>query len=285
MTVQECAAAAASRLAAAGFEPAASRLDVSVLARALLGWDQARWLADSRTETPPGFADGLDRWIARRARREPVAYITGEREFFGRPFRVTPDVLIPRPETELVVSAALDKLAGRIGATPLVVDVGTGSGCIAVSLACEMTGLRLAATDVSTGALTVARENARRHGVLARIDFRHGPLLGGLDEPPDVIVSNPPYISEGERATLPPDVAEYEPHQALFAGADGLAVIRPLIDLASRRLAPGGWVILEIGAGQGGEVEDLIAASRGFAAAEVLADLESRPRVVVARRA
>lgn len=285
MTVQECAAAAASRLVAGGFEPAASRVDVSVLARALLGWDQARWLADGRTEAPAGFADRLERWVARRARHEPVAYITGEREFFGRPFRVTPDVLIPRPETELVVSTAVERLAGRAGDSVLVVDVGTGSGCIAVSLACELGGIRLVATDVSTDALAVARENARRLGVLDRIDFRHGPLLGGLDEAPDVIVSNPPYIREAQRATLPPDVAEYEPHQALFAGSDGLAVIRPLIDLASRRLAPGGWVILEIGAGQDHAVEDLIAASRGLAAAEVLADLEARPRVVVARRA
>lgn len=285
MTVHECAATAASRLVAEGFEPAASRLDVSVLARALLGWDQARWLADGRAGAPAGFADRLARWVARRARHEPVAYIVGEREFFGRPFRVTPDVLIPRPETELLVSATLDRLTGRTGATPLVVDVGTGSGCVAVSLACELAGVRLVATDVSAAALEIARENARRHSVQNRIDLRAGPLLGGLEETPDVIVSNPPYIRDAERRALPPDVVEYEPHQALFAGPDGLDVIRPLIELAGRRLARGGWLIVEIGAVQDRAVGDLVAASATLGATDVLVDIELRPRVVVARRA
>jgi release factor glutamine methyltransferase len=274
---------AARRLERAGFSADAARLDAGVLARALLGWDQARWLADGREAAPAGFAAGLEAWVARRARREPVAYITGRHEFYGRTFLVSPAVLIPRPDTETLVEAALVCL-DRMAAGALVADVGTGSGCLAVTLAAERPAIRVLATDISAPALDVARENARRLGVSDRIQFREGPLLAGAAAPVDLIVSNPPYVREVERETLPADVVAFEPHDALFAGADGLDVIRLLADEASRSLSPGGRLAIEIGHGQADAVRALIDATAGLATQAVVTDIESRPRVVVAAR-
>ena len=284
MTYQECACGAARRLEGSGLAAEDARIDVAVLARAILGWDAARWLIDQRTEAPADFAARLDAWVARRAGHEPVAYIVGEREFFGRPFLVTPAVLIPRPETEVVVTSALERLDEIAHPAPLVVDVGTGSGCLAVTLAAERPAVRVVATDVSAAALAVARENARRLGVSSRVTFREGSLLSGLDERPDLIISNPPYIRETDRATLPADVVEYEPGVALFAGSDGLDVIRALVDAASRRLASGGRLIFEIGADQSEAVGRLVDGTAHLETRAVVADLAARPRVVVAAR-
>jgi release factor glutamine methyltransferase len=274
---------AARLLERAGFSADAARLDAGVLARALLGWDQARWLADGRETAPAGFAAHLEAWVARRARREPVAYITGRREFYGRTFLVSPAVLIPRPDTETLVEAALACL-DRMAAGALVADVGTGSGCLAVTLAAERPSIRVVATDISAAALDVARENARCLRVSDRIQFREGPLLAGAATPVDLIVSNPPYVREVERETLPADVVAFEPHGALFAGADGLDVIRLLADEASRSLSPGGRLAVEIGHDQADAVRALIDATAGLATQAVVTDIESRPRVVVAAR-
>jgi release factor glutamine methyltransferase len=284
VTYQECASGAARRLEQAGLAPDDARIDAAVLARAALGWDTARWLAEQRMEAPAAFAARFDESIARRARREPVAYITGTREFFGRPFLVTPAVLIPRPETEVVVTSALACLDEIAEQAPLVVDVGTGSGCLAITLAAERPGLRVVGTDVSASALQVAAANASRLGVSSRVTFREAQLLSGVDERPHLIVSNPPYVCEADRAVLPPDVARYEPALALFAGADGLDVIRALVDAASRSLMRGGRLVVEFGAGQAEAVRRLIDDAEGLELRAVLADLASRPRVVVAAR-
>ena len=278
---------AAERLVREGFSPADARVDAGVLARAVLGWDVATWLARQQAPVPAAAPALFEAAIARRARREPVAYITGEREFYGRPFRVTRDVLIPRGETEFLVEAALACVAARRGAAPRIIEIGTGSGCIAVTIACEAPGVRLAATDVSSAAIAIARENAIRHAVADRIDFVEGPLFAGLDSEPggwDLVVSNPPYVARRDRDTLAADVRDFEPDLALFGGTDGLEVIRALAPAASRALAPGGSFVMEIGAGQAEAVRGLIDACRTFASVRMQPDLQRIPRIVVADR-
>jgi release factor glutamine methyltransferase len=285
VTLAECVRAASGALVDAGLPAEESRRDAALLARHALGWNLTRWLADRDDEAPPGFARGLDALIRRRASREPVAYITGVREFYGRPFRVTPAVLIPRQETELVVEEALAVLAAyvRPGARPLVADVGTGSGCLAVSLALEHPDARIVATDISADALEVARGNASALGAADRILFRAGPLLAGLDEAPDLIVSNPPYVPEADRPTLAPEVRDFEPDAALFSGLDGLDTIRALVPAASRALAPGGTLVMEFGAGQAPAVTRLVAEA-GLRLDRIRLDLQRIPRVVIASR-
>lgn len=282
---------AAERLVREGFSPADARVDAGVLARAVLGWDVATWLARQQEAVPATVPTRLETAVGRRARREPVAYITGEREFYGRPFRVTRDVLIPRGETEFVVEAALACLAARSGtAPPRIIDIGTGSGCIAVTLACEVPAVRLTATDVSPGAIAIARENATRHAVADRIDFVEGSLFAGWagrDVEPggwDLVVSNPPYVARRDRGTLATDVRDFEPDLALFGGDDGLEMIRALTRSASTALASGGSLVMEIGAGQVDAVCALIDACRAFGSVRVHPDLQRIPRVVVADR-
>lgn len=163
-------------------------------------------------------------------------------------------------------------------------DIGTGSGAIAVALAHELPEARLIATDLSEQALAVARENAQAHAVADRIDFRRTSLLAGVEGPFDVIASNPPYVAERDRGQLAPDVVRYEPHQALFAGGDGLDVIRALIPQAAERLCPGGWIVLEIGYDQSPAVVDLLAADGRFDPADIRPDYQGIPRIVSARR-
>jgi release factor glutamine methyltransferase len=283
---------AAERLVREGFSPADARVDAGVLARAVLAWDVATWLARQQEAAPAGVPAMLEAAVARRARREPVAYITGEREFYGRPFRVTRDVLIPRAETEFVVEAALACLADRSAPVPQIIDLGTGSGCIAITIACEAPSVHLTATDVSSAAIAIARENATRHAVADRIDFVEGSLFAGQTgragrggEPGgwDLVVSNPPYVARRDTDTLAPDVRDFEPDLALFGGDDGLAVIRALVHAAGTALAPGGALVFEIGAGQVDAVRTVIDETPGLAWAHMLLDLQQIPRVVVAR--
>jgi release factor glutamine methyltransferase len=278
---------AAERLVREGFSPIDARVDAGVLARAVLGWDVATWLTRQREAVPVTAPAMLEAAVARRARREPVAYITGERDFYGRPFRVTPDVLIPRGETEFVVEAALACVAARQSAAPRIIEIGTGSGCIAVTIACEAPGVHLTATDVSSRAIAIARENATRHAVADRIDFVEGSLFAGRASAPgawDLVVSNPPYVARRDRHTLAVDVRDFEPDLALFGGNDGLEVIRALARAASRALAPGGSLVMEIGAGQADAVRALIDACAAFGSVRVQPDLQRIPRVVVADR-
>jgi release factor glutamine methyltransferase len=225
--------------------------------------------------------------IERRAAGVPTQYLTGKQEFWGLEFEVTPDVLIPRPETEHVIEVALEKLGdARRGKSLRVADIGTGSGCIAVALAKELPSATIYATDVSGAALEIARSNAARHEVADRISFVECNLLEGVVEPAqfDLIVSNPPYIGTGERESLSREVRDHEPHSALFAGEDGMALYPPLIAQAAERLAPGGLLVLELGINQFEAVGDLLDAARGWTRVSAKQDLAGIVRVISAVR-
>ena len=279
-TLGDWVAASRRRLISAGVDPHDAALDVEVLARHALGWSRARWLSRLRDPAPPEL-DQAGPLVARRRRREPVAQIIGSREFWGLDFEVTSDVLTPRPETELLVEAALTRLDDRAAVWSLA-DVGTGSGCLAVALSHELPRARLAATDISAAALRVARRNAARHGAAGRIAFHETPFLEGLDGPYDLIVSNPPYITDHEMATLPLEVGRHEPGTALRGGRDGLDPARAIAPAAAARLRPGGWLLLEIGVDQGTEI-GVIAIAAGLDLIEIARDLRGVPRVAVMR--
>ncbi len=223
--------------------------------------------------------------VERRARGEPLQYITGHQEFFGLDFWVTPDVLIPRPETELIVEAALERTTAS---DRLIVDVGTGSGCLAVTLAVHLPHVRVLALDISPAALAVARRNAERHGVRERIEFLVSDLFSALEErtpPPvaDVIVSNPPYISESEFPRLPREVRDYEPRRALVAGREASCIQRRLLAQSPKFLKPGGYLICEMGYGQYPSLREQID-PRTWRVLEVKRDLQGIERTLVLQR-
>jgi release factor glutamine methyltransferase len=280
MTLSDQIAAGRRRLVAAGFPADAAALDADVLARHVLGWDRARLLACNREPPPDGFASRFDRAIARRAEREPVAMIVGVREFWGRDFAVTRATLVPRPETELIVEEALRLLpAGPV----TIVDIGTGSGCLAVTLAAECPSARVIATDISHDALLVAAANARTHGVERRVFAVETDLAEAVAARADLIVSNPPYVPQPGASALPRDVVGYEPANALFAGPDGLEVIERLLGRVPDLLAPGGAFIIEFGYGQEERVR-AAAAREGWIVQRMIHDLQDIPRTVVLRR-
>lgn len=276
-TLQERIAGGRLVLIRSGFTPEDAAIDADVLARHVLGWDRATVLARGCDSAIPEFVRRFDAAIARRAAHEPVALITGVREFWGLEFEVTRDVLIPRPETELIVEAALE---ARSEPPLRIADVGTGSGCLAVSLATEFPRSQVVASDISDPALRVARRNAARHGVEKRIAFVRADLLDGLAGAFDLIVSNPPYVPDGD--PLPRDVADYEPAGALLAGPDGLAALRLLIPEAIALLASGGTFIVEFGFGQADSVQAL-ARDAGWRHVELKRDLQGIPRTAVMR--
>ena len=283
MTHHECMNAAAEVLVLAGFRPDDARRDASVLARHCLGWTLADWAARSREDATVDLGERLLGLARRRAAREPVAYVTGVREFYGREFRVTSAVLIPRPETEGLVEQALTILAGTTGtAAPIIVDIGTGSGCVAITLALECPSARVIASDVSAEALAIAEVNAQALGA-NDVRFMLASLLPAGLPPLDMIVSNPPYVPQRHRASLPADVREFEPGVALFGGEDGLDLIRGVAQAARRSLKPGGWLVMEIGDGQGDAVSDVIVQS-GLRLDRVEPDLQDISRVVVAQQ-
>jgi release factor glutamine methyltransferase len=283
VTFRQHLAAARARLRAAGIPAPEAAFDAELLARHVLGWDRAAFLARAVDSAPAGFAAAYEPLVARRARREPVAYIRGRQEFLGRDFAVSAAVLIPRPETELIVEEALGQFTVQrsrfTGAGCRIADIGTGSGCLAVSLALEIPGAEVTATDISEAALELARTNADRQGV--RIVFRRGSLLAGAAGPFDLIVSNPPYVAERDRPSLAPEVRDREPASALFAGADGLDVIRQLVPAAAAALAPGATLLIEIGAGQHEPVAAIVAATPGLSLTRLRHDLQDIPRVAV----
>ena len=230
--------------------------------------------------------------VKRRAEGTPVAYLVGQREFYSLPLRVTPDVLIPRPETELVVVETLEAIAQSSkfqvqgSKSCEVCDVGTGSGAIAIAVAKHAPDCRVTAIDSSPAALAIARENAAAHGVSERIEFVQGDLLGGLPAEPRfaVIASNPPYVSDSEFEKLAPSVKNHEPRLALVAGPQGTEVIERLIPQAAERLLPGGWLVIELSPMIAQRVVDLIAADGHYEPATLVKDLAGLPRVVKARR-
>lgn len=270
------------RLAAAGVTEA--RLDAELLLRHALGWDAAALIVRSREELPADALGAFERLVAARALRVPLQHLTGEQAFWRHVFRVTPDVLIPRPETEVLVEAALDALSGV--PAPRVLDVGTGSGCIALSLAAERPDAVVHAVDLSPAALAVARGNAERLRLTERVRFHQGDLLAPVaDEPPfDLIASNPPYVGADELTSLAPEVRDHEPRMALVPPADRASVYRRLGAAAALRLAPGGFLIVEIGQGMADEVARALGGA-GLAVVRVLRDLQDIERTIVARRA
>jgi release factor glutamine methyltransferase len=263
-----------------GSHPERARQDAERLLLHVLGKDKA-WLMAHGDELLSGeLSKSYNELLERRRKGEPIQYITGEIEFYGLPFRVTRDVLIPRPETELLVEKVL-LLAGRFD-RPRIVDVGTGSGAIAVALVHEWPSAEITAIDMSAPALVLAGENARRNG--AEIRFLLGDLLAPVaGERFEIIVSNPPYVAEADRPTLPVEVREYEPALALYAGNDGLDVYRRLIPAAFDALTPGGFMALEIGCGQSPAITELLVRS-GFEQIEFVSDLQGILRVVCAQR-
>jgi len=281
MTWLQLVVAARERFIRAGVPPDQAAIDAEVLLRHVTGWDRASYLA--RRLEPATEAHRYEAVIVRRERREPVAYITGHREFWGLDFTVTPAVLIPRPETELIVEAALERLTDA-DRTWRIVDVGTGSGCMAIAIAKERPRALVTATDVSAAALAIARENAARLGVADRIAFVETPLLTGLDGPFDLLVSNLPYVPRGARPALSPDVRDYEPETALYGdGADGLGTVRTLLASAGPHLAPGGWLLMEFGMDQGAAIVTAARDVSGLEVIEVLRDLQGHQRTLVAR--
>ena len=284
-TLFQCVIAARERLIRAGVPPDQAGIDAEVLARHAMGWDRATYLTRRDEPIAPDAAGRFEAVVARRAHREPVAYITGHREFWSLVFEVTPAVLIPRPESEFIVEAALARLGDRTRAWQIA-DVGTGSGCLALSLAHELPRARVTATDISAEALAVARRNAERLGVERRVTFVETSLLDAVSGPFDLIVANPPYVPLDHERTLSPDVRDHEPRAALFGhGADGLNEIRALLAGAPSRLAAAGLLLMEFGFGQGDAVRDALAKIPGLILVEILRDLQGHERTLVAQRA
>ena len=288
-SVGEALRAAAPRLRASGSR--SPRLDAELLLASALGVPRVELFRDPGRTLQADEAGRFEELLARREAREPVAYILGRRAFRTIDLEVTPDVLIPRADTETLVDVALEALAAMPIAgpdpedEPLALDVGTGSGCVALALATEDPFVRLVATDVDPGALAVARRNGARLGLARRVEFVLSDLFADVGERPfDLIVSNPPYIPADEYVALEPNVRDYEPRLALYGGVDGLDFYRRLVPGAALLLRPGGTLALEVGAGQADDVAGIIAAARAYEAPERRSDLSGVPRVVFARR-
>ncbi len=243
-----------------------------------MGKDRAFMLTHPDAELAPKQRMLYEQWLERRARHEPIQYILGEQEFYGLALRVTPDVLIPRPETEHLVEAALHRLSHD--APVNIADIGTGSGAIAIALAHALPHATVTALDTSRPALEIARQNAERHKLVGRIRFVESDLLTGVaGERFDAIVSNPPYVADSE--ALEEQVRDYEPKAALYAGPTGLEIYQRLIPQAWEALRTGGWLLLEIGHGQRDALAALLA---HWSEVEFLNDLQGIPRVACARR-
>jgi release factor glutamine methyltransferase len=282
MTIHDLVQGARDRFLKAGINANLASLDAEVLARKVLGWDRTRFITERNEPATSSFLLNFEHVVARRVRREPISYITGTREFWGIDFEVTPDVLIPRPETELIIEEALERI--EADSRPVIIDVGTGSGCIAVALALEVPGARVVATDVSSGALEVARRNAVRHGVADRVRFVETSFLDGLDDAADLIVSNPPYVPSVSAPGLTPEVRDYEPGVALYGGEDGLEGVRRVVEGSLPRLVRGGWLIMEFGYGQDDQVAKLVPEYPGLTLAKIRHDLQDIPRTAVIRK-
>ena len=282
MTVSEALRLAAQRLAEAGVaEPS---WDAELLVRHVLAWDRGALLTrESQVLTADQEARFLS-LLGERASRRPLQHLTGIQAFYGRDFAVTSDVLIPRPETEVLVEAALERLPAS--QPSVVVDIGTGTGCIALTIACERPASEVHALDISREALDVARDNARRLGVESRVRFYQGDLalpLRDMVRRVDLVASNPPYVDAADFASLMPEVRDHEPRLALVPVPDAPRLYRKLVGGARRLLRPGGTLLLEVGQGQADEVS-AICLREGFQVERVVPDLAGIPRVVVALR-
>jgi release factor glutamine methyltransferase len=274
-TAGEVLQAARARLASTTQYP---RRDAELILAHVLGCDQTVLLTHPERPLSTKEAEQFEALLKRRLASEPVQYLTGTQEFFGLLFEVSPDVLIPRPETEHLVEAVLERFDPD--ANPRIADVGTGSGAIAVAIALALPQSRVTAVDLYPSALEIARRNAERHGVIDRVTLLQSDLLAAAASMEfDVVVSNPPYIADGE--VLEVQVANYEPRSALYAGPTGLEIYQRLIPQARTVLKPRGWLIMEIGYGQQRALEALLA---DWSVVGFVPDLQGIPRVVQARK-
>jgi len=282
-TVGETRAWALGELKRAGID--APALTADLLTGFALGWDRVRILSHPEQEIDDAARELVRDLVRRRAGGEPLQYLTGEQEFYGLAFRVTPAVLVPRPETEFLVEQAIALMRRRASAGVRFADIGTGSGCIAVSVARHVPGALGWAVDISAAALAVARENARRHGVADRIRFVRSDFLACFPEKPclDFVLCNPPYVALDDYDSLPPEVKNHEPHEALFGGPTGMDPVRRLVPEAAARLAAGGSLLLEAGAGQAEEIARLME-DEGLSLHPVVNDLQGIPRCLIGTR-
>ncbi len=265
-------------------EFSSSRLDAEVLLSAYLKTDRSGLYANSERLITDEEFNGFSNWVKRRQKKEPVAYITGRKEFWSLSFEVNPAVLIPRPETELLVEEILKVCSEMKGQKTEILEVGTGSGAISVAVASDFKKAHIVATDKSIEAIKVAGKNAVNNGVMERISFLHGNLFKTVSGKFDIIVSNPPYISEEEFERLPAEIRNFEPKGALLAGPDGTEFHYALIREGSHYLKSGGWLFLEIGAGQKGAVEDMLKKNKVYDSIGFRTDYGGIERVAMARR-
>lgn len=274
-------AAARARLQTAGIESAA--LDARLLLGKAAGLDTSALIAGGDNTLSAETITAFDALCERRARHEPVARILGAREFRSLSLALNEATLVPRPETEILVDAALDAAGARAGRRLRICDLGTGSGAIAIALLRELDHATAVGLDISAPALEIAMANARRHGVAGRMRFIHGDFSMPLDDTFDMVVANPPYIRQGDLAGLPREVRDYDPPLALDGGRDGLAAFRVIAARLPALLKPGGAAVVEFGAGQGDSVTALFTA-QGLEIAEIRPDLAGIERVVVAEK-
>jgi release factor glutamine methyltransferase len=278
MLAQEALAGAVQTLKNEGVD--SPRLDAELLLAYVLGANRAAVLARPERKLTPKELTRYRYLVARRAAREPLAYIVGHREFFGLEFSVDPRVLIPRPETELLVEHALH-LARQMPTPIRIADVGAGSGAIAVALAVHLSQATIYALDDSAGALAVTAENARRHGVADRVHCLEGDLVVPLPGPVDLVAANPPYVTTGEWEGLAPEIRDYEPRAALDGGPDGLSLLRRLLSTTGACLRPGGAVLVEISASQGDVVTSLARQNFSQAQVQLVQDYAGLDRLVI----
>jgi len=282
MTLREALTSATRQLDASSGLCADAARDAALLLRHVLAISHAAQLTEPERELTTEQQATFDALILRRIANEPIQYITGEQEFYGLTLRVTPAVLIPRPETEQLVEAVLAEL--NLAQSLRILDVGTGSGAIAIALAFHLPNAQITAVDLSAAALEVAAANTARHALAGRIRYLKSDLLDAF--PPDeapfaAIVSNPPYVPAADRASLHPQVRDHEPAAALFAGPDGLDIYRRLIPQARAALQPNGLLALEIGHGQSEAIASLLS---GWKELRFLDDLQHIPRIALARK-
>jgi len=282
MTLREALTVAAAELAADPYLHASANRDAELLLLHTLQIPRITLIAHPDRELTPTQHTAYEKSIARRLQHQPIQYITGEQEFYGLPLKVTPAVLIPRPETEHLVEAVLKALPAN---QPLkIADIGTGSGAIAIALAVHLPHAAITALDISADALAIATANAREHNVASRIRFLQSDLLAAVDRETatfDAIVSNPPYIPETDRATLHPQVRDHEPPTALFAGETGLDIYRRLIPQAQNALKPNSLLAIEIGHDQQNAIASVL---QTWHNPSFINDLQNIPRVALAWR-
>lgn len=266
-----------------------ARSDAEELVSRLLGVERGQLGILRQRPLEPGEWQTLDSWLNRRAKGEPVQYITGRAAFRDLDLDVGPAVLVPRPETEVLVGAVLDVLRAELAnwREPRVLDLGTGSGAIALAIAAEWPSAALTATDAQDAALETARANARRLGLEARVRFAAGAWFDAVPEGErfEVVVSNPPYIATGEAPLLPSDVRDFEPHRALFSGESGLEDLREIVEEAPRHLVAGGLLALELDETRAAQVAAWLEGAHDWESVDLRDDLSGKPRILLARRA